>query len=522
MRQKFFYLLILKLFYSVVFNAGGPLKAQTTLQWQRAFGGSDSEEAFSVKQTLDGGYIVAGGTISNNGDVFGNHGGGDFWVIKLSENGQLAWKKAYGGSNNENCYDVALTTDGGYILAGYTYSNNGQVMGNHGDIDAWIVKINSSGTIQWQKCFGGSGWDEAWSISQTMDGGFVFVGRTNSTDGDVSGFHGALDIWAVKLSFEGEIQWQKALGGSGIDLGYEIKQTSDGGFIISGESESDDGDASGSNGGGDYWVIKTNETGDVEWQQLLGGTALDRANDVCQLNDGSFVVFGHVSKGGGDVSQHYSGYDLWLVKLSSTGSLIWEKNYGGSGEDFSGEIFPTLDGGFILAGSTNSNDFDVVDNDGGVDVLLFRVDSLGSILWQKTLGGSKGERAYSVQQTTDGGYITAGFAWSNNGDVSGVHGDSDFWIVKLSPETSSTSNPTSIPLNLYPNPARQWITLNLPITEPDMQVSITDELGKQVLSHTIRTDEKLDISALEPGVYWVSALSRSGQVYAGKFVKSID
>ncbi|MBL7806604.1 MAG: T9SS type A sorting domain-containing protein [Saprospiraceae bacterium] len=495
------------------------LRAQPTIQWQRAFGGSDSDDAYSVQQTLDGGYIVSGSTVSIDGDVFGNHGGSEYWVLKLNEDGQLSWKKTYGSSNNEGCYKSIQTSDGGFVLAGFTNSNSGQVSGNHGDLDAWIVKINATGGIQWQKCFGGTLWEEAWSITETNDGGFVFAGRTSSTDGDVTGFHGALDFWVVKISNDGEIQWQKALGGSDIDLGYVVKQTSDAGYIIIGESLSNDGDAHGANGNGDYWVVKLNPSGQIVWTHLLGGPSLDRANDVWETEDGSFVVFGHITNDGGDVSTHYGGYDWWLIKIDATGDLVWEKTYGGSKDDFSRSIFQTSDGGFVMAGSTNSKDGDVQDNDGGVDFLLIRIDSSGNILWQKTLGGTMGERAYSISGTADGGYVTAGFAWSNNGDVSGVHGVSDYWIVKLAPETATTQTPAAIPLNLYPNPATQWITLNLPIIEQNMQVNITDEQGKLLLTRTIRTDEKLDIAVLPRGVYWVSAVSKSGQVYAGKFVK---
>ncbi|MBN8676660.1 MAG: T9SS type A sorting domain-containing protein [Chitinophagales bacterium] len=497
----------------------GSIMAQPAIQWQRAFGGSDSDEATSVQQTQDGGYIVSGSTISFDGDVIGNHGGGDYWVLKLSETGQLGWKKTFGGTNNEGCYKVRPTSDGGYILAGYTYSNGGQVSGNHGDIDAWIVKINASGVIQWQKCFGGTKWDEAWSIVETFDGGYAFIGFTNSNNGDVSGLHGALDFWVVRLTNSGDLVWQKALGGSGIDQGYVIKQTADGGFIVAGESQSSNGDVSEENQGGDYWVVKLSENGEIEWGRLFGGLGLDRPNDIWQRNDGSYLVFGHVSFGGGDVEQHFGGYDWWLIQIDMFGNLLWEKTYGGSGEDWSGSICAAYGGGFVLAGSTNSKDGDVLDNDGGIDFLMLKVDSVGNLVWQVTYGGTKGEQCFSVDQTLDGGYITAGFAWSNNGDVSGVHGDSDFWIVKLAPETSSTQTPTAIPLNLYPNPATQWITLNLPIIEQNMQVSITDEQGKLLQSRTIRTDEKLDIAALPPGIYWVSAASKSGQVYAGKFVK---
>jgi hypothetical protein len=338
----------------------------------------------------------------------------------------------------------------------------------------------------------------------------------------VVGHHGSLDVWVVKLSSTGDLEWQRALGGSLLDIGYSIQQTLEGGFILVGESNSNDGDCSGLHGSSDFWVVKLTINGELEWQKMFGTSSLDRPNAIINTSDGGYAVFGQISGSDGDVNQNYGGNDFWVIKLDTHGELQWQRTFGGSGEEFGTSIAQTPDHGFLLAGSTDSKDVDVIGNDGGVDLWLVKVDSIGNLVWQKTMGGTKPELAHCVVTTSDKGILLAGHSQSTNGDVTTNFGASDFWIVKLSPEASSTSTPAALPLRLYPNPARQWITLNLPITEPGMQVSITNELGKLVLSRTIRTDEKLDISALEPGVYWVSALSRSGQVYAGKFVKAID
>jgi hypothetical protein len=235
------------------------------IAWQKCFGGSKDDEAKSIQQTSDGGFIVAGKTWSNDGDVTGNHGDGDvwevffqadFWVVKLSATGEIQWQKCLGGSDYDWVNSIQQTSDGGFIIAGETYSNDGDVTENHGYRDFWIVKLSATGEIQWQKSLGGSWEDEAKSIQQTSDGGFIVAGYTALNDGDVTGNHGGKDFWVVKLSAEGEIQWQKCLGGSKDDEAESIQQTNDGGFIVAGYTASKDGDITGNHGGKDFWVVK--------------------------------------------------------------------------------------------------------------------------------------------------------------------------------------------------------------------------------------------------------------------------
>ncbi|MBN8676662.1 MAG: hypothetical protein J0M29_00465 [Chitinophagales bacterium] len=231
------------------------LKAQPSIQWQRCLGGSDADEAYSIRQLSDSNFVIAGCALSSNGNVTSNKGVTDFWAIKLSKAGSVIWQKAYGGTNHDRCYASDVSTDGGIILAGQTSSNNINVSGNHGDIDGWVTKLDSEGNLQWQKCLGGSSWDEIWSIQHTNDGGYIAAGRTSSFDGDVTGHHGSLDYWVVKLSGSGAIEWQKALGGSLLDIGYVVKQAPDGGYIIAGESNSIDGDCTGLHGSTDLWGL---------------------------------------------------------------------------------------------------------------------------------------------------------------------------------------------------------------------------------------------------------------------------
>ena len=509
--------IILILFYLSLLVS---LSAQATIQWQKTYGGSEFEQLYSIQQTTDSGFVMVGVTFSNNGDVSGNHGGVDFWVVKVTESGVIQWKKTYGGSNNDWPYSIQQTSDGGYIMAGLTMSNNGDVLGNHGDRDCWVVKLNGAGTIQWQKSLGGSGPDEGWSVKQTSDGGYIVAGGSASNNGDVMGNHGYYDVWVVKLSGAGDIQWQKSLGGSNADNAKCVIQTSDGGYMVAGETESNDGDVSVSYGNPDFWIVKLDEAGSIEWEKALGGIGIDVARSISQLSDGNYVVSGYV---GSAVPGHLGGFDYWVVKLNSTGEVLWQKAYGGGENDQAYGMQATTDGGFIIIGDSYSTNGDVLGNDGGLDIWVLKLNGLGEIVWQETLGGTQAEGGLTIGQTIDGGYILGGFTWSTNGDVSGSgnHGESDFWVVKLSPESVNTEDFTvqTASLEIYPNPATHNITLQIASEAPTLAICITDFLGRELSRQTIANGGSTDIAALPNGLYHVAATTPRGKVFSGKFRK---
>jgi len=404
------------------------------ISFDKYLGGSNEDTAYSIQQTSDGGYIVTGYTFSNNGDVSWNHGLGDYWIVKLNDKGELEWQKCLGGSSYDWAKSIQQTSDGGYIVAGYTWSNDGDVFGNHGSYDYWIVKLNGNGELEWQKCLGGTCYEKAYSIQQTSDGGYIVAGYTGSNDGDVSGNHGSRDYWIVKLDETGNIQWQKCLGGSDDDTAYSIQQTSDGGYIVAGYTCSNDGDISGNHGGnywGDYWIVKLNDKGELEWQKCLGGSDDDTAHSIQQTTDGGYIVAGYTWSNDGDVSWNHGRSDYWIVKLNESGELEWQKSLGGSDDDWPHSIQQTTDGGCIVAGYASSNDGYVFGNHGNIDSWIVKLNAKGELKGQKCLGGSDDDFALSIQQTLDGGYIIAGRTKSNDGDVSGNHGSYDYWIVKL-------------------------------------------------------------------------------------------
>ena len=395
------------------------------IDWEVSLGGSGNDYAYSIQQTTDGGYIVAGYSSSNDGDVTGNNGYSDFWIVKLDAIGNITWQKSLGGSGGDYAYSIQQTTDGGYIVAGSSI-----VTSPSGNSDFWIVKLDAIGNITWQKSLGGSNDADAVSIQQTTDGGYIVAGAYVADNFN-------FDSWIVKLDAIGNITWQKSLGGSYDDRASSIQQTTDGGYIVAGYSSSNDGDVTGNNGNKDYWIVKLDATGNITWQKSLGGSGGDDASSIQQTTDGGYIVSGYSESIDGDVTGNNGNVDYWIVKLDATGNITWQKSLGGSYDDVAYSIQQTTDGGYIVAGLSASDDGDVTGNNGGVDSWIVKLDATGNITWQKSLGGSEWDRATSIQQTTDGGYIVAGFSESIDGDVTGNNGNKDYWIVKLSNDGSS-------------------------------------------------------------------------------------
>ena len=407
----------------------------SNIQWQKTFGGSLPDEAYHIQQTTDGGYVVAGVSQSNDGQVTGNHGGDDYWVVKLNDTGAIQWEKSFGGSGDDICYSIQQTADGGYILAGGTASSDSDVICSVPEWDYWLVKISSSGSIEWSSCFGGSSYNVAWSVQQTNDLNYIVTGVTYSNDGNVTGNHGGADYWVVLVSSSGSLMWEKCLGGSGNDLGKMVRPTTDGGYIAVGSSNSNDSQVSGNHGSYDYWVVKLDDTGAIQWQKSLGGSLNDNAAAIQQTYDGGYIVAGSSNSTFGQITGHHGDSttaDYWVVKLNDTGAIQWQKSLGGSNNDNAYSVLQTLDSGYIVSGSSSSADGDVTVNYGGQDYWVVKLSKSGTIQWQKTLGGSGDDVAYYAQETADSGYVVTGTTNSTDDNITVNHGDYDYWVVKLS------------------------------------------------------------------------------------------
>lgn len=485
---------------------------QPTVQWQKCLGGSSGESASCIQQTPDGGFIVAGSSGSTDGDVSGNHGGADCWVVKLGVSGNIHWQKSLGGSGTDKATSIQMTTDGGYIVAGYTTSNDGDVSGHYNpgvfNYDYWVLKLDNFGAVQWQRCLGGTGSDLAHSIRQTSDGGYIVAGESFSNDGDVIGHHGGADQWLVKLHGNGAFQWQRCLGGSGWDVASDVWPTTDGGYIVAGWTGSHDGDIGCGHGeiAEDFWLVKLNGNGQTQWQRCLGGTLDDRASAIQQTSDGGYIVVGYTASefNDGDVSGVHGGADYWLVKLNDVGSMQWQKCLGGSSTDFGYSVDETTDGGYVAAGWTGSSDGDVSGVQGSWDYWVVKLSESGILQWQKCLGGMDWDHAGSIQQTEDGGYIIAGLTGSNEGDVSGNHGNWDYWVVKLGPDDVGVVDLNKPRVKLGPNPTDGLITVSFAEEERLRSVSWIDVSGRIVQENTLfgtAHSITFDLGEFENGLY---------------------
>jgi hypothetical protein len=318
--------------------------------WTKTLGGTGNEGASAIAATNDGGCIVAGSTISTDGDVHNNHGGRDMWIVKLTAIGDTVWTKTLGGTDNEGASAIAATNDGGCIVAGTTYSTDGDVHGGHVEPDMWIVKLTATGDTVWTKTLGGTDYEEAVAIAATNDGGYIVAGNTLSIDGNQ-------DMWIVKLTATGDTVWTKTLGGTGYETATGMANINNGGCIVAGYAKSTDGDVHGNHGLEDIWVVKRTATGDTVWTKTLGGSGYDRAYAIAATSNGGCVVA--VEYGG--LSQIRG-----VVKLTTAGDSAWTKTLDG----YAYGITTTNDGGFAAAGYAGNA---VPDNHGSSDFWVVKL-----------------------------------------------------------------------------------------------------------------------------------------------------
>jgi len=346
--------------------------------WFKHYGDTQDDMAFSIQQTSEGGYIVAG---YNYAHTY-TYGGDDFAIYKLDSNGNKQWFKHYGGTGEDVASSIQQTSDGGYIVAGYTKSYT------YGGRDFAIYKLNSSGNKVWFKHYGGTQDELAYSIQQTSDGSYIVAGRTDTYT------HGGYDFAIYKLNSSGNKVWFKHYGGTEGDYAESIQQTSDGGYIVVGTTNSY------SYGSRDFAIYKLNSSGNKIWFKHYGGTDSDYGDSVQQTSDGGYIVAGYTG------SFTYGGYDFAIYKLNSSGNKVWFKHYGGTNHDVGESIQQTTDGGYVVAGYSNSFTY------GNKDFAIYKLDSSGNKTWFKHYGGTQDDSGESIQQTTDGGYIVAGFTSS--------------------------------------------------------------------------------------------------------------
>ena len=494
------------------------------IQWQKIWGSSNGDYANVIRPTSDGGYIIVGYTEGPDEDVEGYHGNvgvGDLWVIKMNSVGQIEWKRTLGGKSAEvEGADILQTPDGNYLIAGSAASKDCGMAGGHGGLDCWLVKLNRHGEIVWQKMIGGEYNEYVTSIDPTADGGYIIGGYSNSVTGTYSSHHGdntTFDWWITKVDGNGNQLWQVILGGTLDDQCNSAQATPDGGAIATGLVWSTDGDVTGLNRGrADMMVVKIDNAGNVQWKKTYGGSQFDGGMGIRLTTDGGYIVAGYSGSSDGDVTGNHTGLgpftDFWVVKLDNAGVIQWQKCYGGKFNETPHYIQKEADGGYILAGQAESPDGDVGCNAGLTDGWILKIDALGNKQWARVVGGNYYDQLASIQPLADGSYIVGATTCSM--DLPGYHPTKpggtnlcgDFWVLKLSQASptpaaatvsispaeakvcaGTASTFTATVVNTGYEPSYHWTRNGVPVGGNDPRYTASDFKDNDVLAVSVQS-----------------------------------
>lgn len=524
---KTYYLLIASLL------AVTTLQAQDIL-WERSYGGKHAEYLYDAIPTADCGFILAGSSISNkNGNKSeANKGDLDYWIWKMDEKGTPEWQKSFGGTGVDILFSVKNTNDGGFILAGTSSSNKSEDKkdDSKGQEDFWIIKLDAKGKELWQRTIGGTSQEKLLSITQTKDGGYILGGSSssNKTVADSKGkldefgksenAKGNLDYWIVKLDSEGKKEWDKTLGGRYYDELKSIEQTQDEGFILGGYSNSPiSGDKTEANiGQGDYWVIKLNQDGLIQWQRTLGGDKDDNLFTLTQTKDKGFIVGGSSNSSATDAKSETSknGSDFWILKLDEIGNVQWQETYDYGKYDMLSSIVENIDGTFLIGGYAQSELKSNTTNktlglktgkkeqEGINDYIALKIKANGEEIWTQTVGSNGEEVLKKLFEMRDGGYLLAG---TSNGAISrdknSMKGGNDFWIVKLKDKDKKDNEKQNI--EAIPNPALSYTNAIIGYEYKDGTVTLYDLNGRSLQTIKIEGERTVpvNLSGLPQGVY---------------------
>jgi uncharacterized delta-60 repeat protein len=395
-------------FVFIAFAAFGLLGTPSTafsqalpVVWDRTYGSWRFDSASSIVALADGGFAVAGETSQSRGA-----GGQDMWVLRLDEAGNVlnagpllwGWDHTYGGAQGDSAHSIVALADGGFAVAGDTESKGA------GNNDMWVLRLDEAGHVLWDHTYGGAEGDHAHSIVALADGGFAVAGYTQSKGA------GGQDMWVLRLDEAGNVLWDHTYGGSETDRADSIVALADGGLAVAGMTKSKGA------GKRDMWVLRLDEAGNVLWDHTYGGANEDRATSIVALADGGFAVAGETD--GGVVSSQWVA-DMWVLRLDEAGNVVWDHAYGGAGNDRADSIVALADGGLAVAGMTKSK------GAGERDMWVLRLDEAGNVLWDHTYGGAHEDRGTSIVALADGGFAVAGYTESKGA------GNRDMWVLRL-------------------------------------------------------------------------------------------
>jgi len=452
--------------------APSPLTAQVI--FRRTYGGTGNDYGYSVRQTADGGYIIVGHTLSFGADS------ADIYLVKTAADGATSWTKTFGGTGNDYGLAVRQTSNGGYIIAGITFSFG------RPDGEVYLIRTNAAGELQWSRTFGGSNSDHGCDVEQTVDGGFIVAGKY----GRATGYD---DVFLVKTDSLGDTRWTRTYGGDSSECGWAVQQTEDGGYVVAGNTNSL------GNGESDAYLLRVDADGDTLWTRTFGGAGFEGAYSVQPIAGGGYILAGETESFGA------GSRDVYLIKTDTNGNALWSKTFGGTDRDDGSSVQPTADGGYIIVGSTESY------GAGDVDVYLIKTNASGDTLWTRTCGGRDWEIGKSVRQAADGGYIIAGHTESFGAgliDVYLIKTDS-LGISTAVEETKTTpTRAGALSLSCEPNPFAGRTTVRLSpgaIRHSPLTLRVYDAQGRLVHSaFEIRASSfPLDMRSMPAGAYFI-------------------
>jgi hypothetical protein len=410
------------------------------------FGGSDLEEFFGGTGSADGYYYMAGLSHSSDHDLVNTTiDSANIFIVKVDDSGNKVWARTYGGDDYDKARHIMEDDKGNLLFVGGTNSTNGDITYNRGGSDVLVGKIDKAGNIIWFKTYGGTNYEGGRYIMQTSDGGYLVVGYSASDDLDVpNGGRGFHDGWLFKLDKAGNLVWTNTYGGTSIDRPRSVVELDDGSFIFAGQTDSDTMDCTGNHGSTDVWAARIDNGGNLLWSKLYGGIGIDRAYNVMRTSDGNFVISGHTLSGDltgkGGLMDYYDGL---LIKIDEHGNLLNMTTFGGSYHEYFFRTKQLKDGHFIVAGSSSSDDNPVsgLSCKAGDSFMILQYDEDLNLDWGYCTGGSRSDICNELIIDPDGHIVLMGDSKSDNGAVPGNYGHYDYWIIGLKELIDSQEEP---------------------------------------------------------------------------------
>ncbi len=503
------------------------------IEWQNTIGAISGDVPYSIIPTDDGGCIVSGGSVSPAGfdkseDSFGDF---DYWVVKLDASGSIEWDNTIGGNATDNPRSLRTTPDGGYIIVGRSISGVGFDKSEVSIFfDYWVVKLDAKGVIEWDNTIQAEASEDTPTVVElTLDGGYIVGGFSDSNAGfdKTEDTNGGNDMWILKLNSSGDILWQNTIGGSESDRIDAIAALADGSFLLAGSSSSGiSGDKTvPAIGGGDIWLVKIDENGVVISDHVIGGPDYDQPNSIYQTVDGGFIIGANsYSDAGGDKSEDAIGVnDYWIIKVDAALNIEWENTIGGSATEYIGHAAPTVDGGYLIAGSSQSD----VSGDkteplmGAADIWMVKLDANGNVVYDESIGGESVDSCFRMEF----GLTNSGFFMAAN-SLSGVSGDktepqignSDYWVMKLNGFLGVDEFAIQHKIIAYPNPVQDKVYFSAQNGPLPQKVIVYDLLGNKVKEEPL-ADSSMTMAGLNTGIYFLECIASNGATQRIKIIK---